>query len=169
MDAIWTSSFITNSDTGLGEDQKMKLNKRIGFTLIEIIVVIIIVGVLAGLALPRFINSVEFSRSTEALNSMSVIRKSVNRCKVFSNDINECDISLNGLLEFSEIDIDDPGTANNAGALFDYTITINDVDAFTIVATRNTTDGGTAGDTVTLDDAGGVVTKSGTGAFSSIN
>ena len=47
-------------------------NKK-GFTLLEIIIVIIIVGVLASLALPRFFSTVEYSRSTEALASLTSV------------------------------------------------------------------------------------------------
>ena len=58
----------------------MKLQSTKGFTLLEIIIVIIIVGVLASLALPRFFSTVEFSRSTEAMGSMSALRQSMERC-----------------------------------------------------------------------------------------
>ena len=55
-------------------------NHKSGFTLLEIIIVIIIVGVLASLALPRFFSTVEFSKSTEGLMSLSALRDSMERC-----------------------------------------------------------------------------------------
>jgi len=41
--------------------KKIAANK--GFTLLEIIIVIIILGVMAGLAMPRFIRTVEYARA----------------------------------------------------------------------------------------------------------
>ena len=44
------------------------------FTLIELIVVIVVVGVLAGLAVPRFSNTIEKSRIAEAINILATLR-----------------------------------------------------------------------------------------------
>ena len=57
-------------------------NNRSGFTLLEIIIVIIIVGVLASLALPRLFNTIEFSRSTEALNAIGILKRAADRCEM---------------------------------------------------------------------------------------
>src|SRR3989338_4177670 len=103
-------------------------NNKSGFTLLEIIIVIIIVGVLASLALPKFFSTVEYSRSTEALNTLGVIRSSIERCALMAgNDYTNCD--------FNVLDIEDPNGA--AGAHFAYVITQGAVDGdFVIVATR---------------------------------
>ena len=143
-----------------------KLNNESGFTLLEIIVVIIIVGVLASLALPRFFSTVEFSRSTEALNSVGVIRKSVIRCGMVDDDVQTCDTDASGTIEFSEMDIDDPGS--EPGAHFSYGIAVTGADDYVITATRNAVDGGDGASTVVLTVAGGVASRSGTTAFSGI-
>ncbi len=63
------------------KEKKMRMNKnRSGFTLLEIIIVIIIVGVLASLALPRFFNTIEYARSTEALNMIGTLKRGADRC-----------------------------------------------------------------------------------------
>ncbi len=142
----------------------MKLNKNSGFTLLEIIIVIIIVGVLASLALPRFFSTVEFSRSTEALNAIGVVRKSVERCGMIADDVTGC-----GDTDFGEIDIDDPGLSS--GAHFTYTIAITGSNTYQVIAQRNTVDGGTEGDSIilTIDpSAGSPLARSGSGAFSAI-
>ena len=54
--------------------------KRKGFTILELIITIIIAGVLSSLALVRFVALVEYSRSMEALSTMGVIRKAMDRC-----------------------------------------------------------------------------------------
>jgi len=52
------------------KNQKSKL----GFTLLEVIVVVIIVGVIAALALPRFLVTSEIARNSEGVQILSAIR-----------------------------------------------------------------------------------------------
>ncbi len=51
-----------------------------GFTLIEIIIVIVIIGVLATLALPRITGQIEVARGAEAVNMFGAIRRSAINC-----------------------------------------------------------------------------------------
>ena len=87
-----------------------KISNKSGFTLLEIIIVIIIIGVLASLALPRFFNTIEYSKAQEALTALSMLRRSMERCYMFDNSYSAC--LIGGL------DVDDPETTE-----FDYTIT----------------------------------------------
>lgn len=146
----------------------MRLNKNSGFTLLEIIIVIIIVGVLASLALPRFFSTVEFSRSTEALNSLGVIRQSIERCRLVDNDVTACDVDTSDALEFGEIDIDDPGVIGGAHFAYAIDVTGSTGDDYTITATRNAVDSGDGSSTIVLTVTNDVASRSGTGAFSSI-
>ncbi len=57
----------------------IKTNTR-GFTLIEIIVVLIILGVLASLALPSLFNNIKKSYSAEAFVGLSLIKNNVLGC-----------------------------------------------------------------------------------------
>ena len=134
----------------------MKLNKRSGFTLLEIIIVIIIVGVLASLALPRFFSTVEFSKSTESFAAMTAIRQSLERCYLAAGgNYTACALA--------NMDIENP--ANSPGARFSYAINAASVTGYTIVATRNSADGGDSTSTITMIQTTAGVTRSGTGKY----
>ena len=54
--------------------------KKKAFTLLEVVIVVVIISVLASLALPRLVNMIEYSRSSEALAILGAIRASMERC-----------------------------------------------------------------------------------------
>lgn len=134
----------------------MKRNTKSGFTLLEVIIVIIIVGVLASLALPRFFSTVEFSRSTEALMAFTSLRGSMDRCYL-SNGSN-----YTGCL-ITNLDLSNPGLS--PGAHFGYSITGQSASAYTLFATRTTFAGGNASDWIRLIANTVGVSRAGVGAF----
>src|ERR1041384_3943265 len=71
---------------------------RKGFTLVELAVVIIIIGVLAAFAVPRFLDSVERSKAAEAFNYMSAVRAAQERYQVrqgtYADDVAKLDIQM---------------------------------------------------------------------------
>ena len=56
----------------------MNRNKP-GFTLVELAVVVVIIGVLAAFAVPRFLSSVERSKAAEAFNYLSSVQAAQER------------------------------------------------------------------------------------------
>ena len=155
--------------------------KKSGFTLIEIIIVIVIVGVLSTLALPRFFSTIEFARSLEAMNMMAAIKRAASRCSIMGgvgSDYTNC-VSWNALAMSS------PGLI--PGTHFCYGVPVLSVlNVWSITAERNnfnlsttrtgapcdpSTGAGTGvGDTITLgvNVITGLVTRVGSGAFSGI-
>jgi prepilin-type N-terminal cleavage/methylation domain-containing protein len=69
-----------------------------GFTLVELAVVIIIIGVLGAFAVPRFLDSVERSKAAEAINYLSAVRAAMERFQVqqgtYSDDLTTLDIQM---------------------------------------------------------------------------
>ncbi len=51
----------------------MNLQKKNAFTLTEIMVVLVIIAIIAGLAVPGYFRTVEQSRSNEALSNLNII------------------------------------------------------------------------------------------------
>mgnify|MGYP001601920772 CR=1 FL=1 len=89
-----------------------------GFTLLELLMVVIIIAILASIALPQYLRTAERSRAGESLTLLASIRSSQMRFNAqttaFANPGQEC-----------QMDIDIPGSgcagAPPASALWDYT------------------------------------------------
>ena len=137
--------------------------KESGFTLLEIIIVIIIVGVLASLALPKFFKTVEYSRATEAFASLNAVRQSMERCYLQRTSYVGCDT-------FNNLDLENPANSPNNHFTYAWTGGVG-ATTFSIRAVRNTRDGGNTADYIQLVNDGTIIDKSGgpaNGAFSGV-
>jgi prepilin-type N-terminal cleavage/methylation domain-containing protein len=70
---------------------------RKGFTLVELAVVIVIIGVLAAFGVPRFLKSVERSKAAEAFQYLAAVRSGQERYVakegVYTEDLTKLDIT----------------------------------------------------------------------------
>ena len=147
---------------------KKLLNNKSGFTLLEIIIVIIIIGVLASLALPKLFATVEKSKATEALAAIGATRSALDRCRLQHGTYG----SYTGgtCAAYTSLDMADPSSPLAAGSHFTYVFSNMNTNTYTITATRNTYDGGDNTSTIEViySEVSNTLTKSGTGVFSGI-
>lgn len=87
-----------------------------GFTLIEVLIVIIIIGILASIALPQYISTIAKARSAEAVAQLGTFRASMERR--FYDQLSEG--SYTALASLGGLDVDVPLDAN---VDWDYTFT----------------------------------------------
>mgnify|MGYP000959748981 CR=1 FL=1 len=84
------------------------MRNRKGFTLVELAVVIVIIGILAAFAVPRFMTAVERSKAGEAFNYLSAVRSAQERYQVrqgtYTSNLSELDIEMSVPKYFSVAD-----------------------------------------------------------------
>ena len=95
--------------------KRRKIYSR-GFTMIELVVVIIVIAILAAIALPKYNLAVERARATEAMSVLAAIREAQMRYAIendgYTDDITELDIgsSVGGIAKYFEFSAVQQGT-----------------------------------------------------------
>jgi len=115
-----------------------------GFTLLELMIVVVIIGILASVAIPSYSSLVERGRGAEARQVLSYLRA---RAIEFYNEnpagggtaISNADLRLdqNGAIAEGEV----PGASCQTSHYFRYTINSSDANSIVLRAIRCTADG----------------------------
>ena len=85
-----------------------KKSKRKGFTIIELMIVVLMISVISAIAVPTYFRATEKTRSSEAINLLGVIAKAEQRNKLqtheYTDKISELDIDLKPYTEATATD-----------------------------------------------------------------
>jgi type IV pilus assembly protein PilA len=103
-----------------------KPSRETGFTLVELLVVIIIIGILAAIALPNFLNQTAKAKQTEAKQNISQINKTQN---IYRSEKNAFATSFDALA----VNVL-KGDTNASTTNYSYTLVSNNNDSTTITA-----------------------------------
>ncbi|WP_156104117.1 prepilin-type N-terminal cleavage/methylation domain-containing protein [Shewanella mangrovi] len=76
----------------------MKSKSAKGFTLIELMIVVAIIGILAAIALPAYQDYTKKSRFSEVNTAVGALRTAVTICFQETNDLTECDAGAYGII-----------------------------------------------------------------------
>ena len=96
----------------------MNTNKQQGFTLIELMIVVAIIGILAAIALPQYQQYTQKSKFSEIVNQAAGVKTTVELCAQTVGDLTACDGGSNGIVAIT--------TSNNTGFKYLHTISITD-------------------------------------------
>ena len=95
----------------------MNTKKQKGFTLIELMIVVAIIGILAAIALPAYQNYVQKAKFSELLNASAGAKTAVEICFQSNGALTNCTADQNGVPGNITADADTVGVSTSAGVI----------------------------------------------------
>jgi len=133
---------------------------RKGFSLVELAVVVIIIGVLAAFGVPRFRDSVERAKASEAFAFLSAIRSAQERYQarsgVYAVKMGDLDIQMSAPKYFR----DSAGALIGNDTAIDTSASVDKIPAWTLTLKRDKTSSSYGDYSVIFTDQGLDVTNS---------
>ncbi len=119
-----------------------------GFSLIELIIVIVIIGILATFAVPLYLKSTERAKEAKARHALGIIARAEkmyrsNNDQYLDFAVGGADTALGAYIELADIDTD-----------IDWTYAVSGSTEIGFLITADRTNGSNTGETITFDQAG---------------
>jgi type IV pilus assembly protein PilA len=107
----------------------MKTNKQAqGFTLIELMIVVAIIGILAAIALPAYQSYTARAKFSEVVNATASVKSAVEVCFAGTGDMQECDAASDPTVSAAI------GGSEGGQYVDDVNVSVTDADNITIEA-----------------------------------